>query len=348
MMKNLTISDKDRILIIAPHPDDETIGTGGLLLKYPGQCFVLVVTDGCQGDKMIAPTEMRRIRKQEFLDTMKFVGVNQYDFLEIPDGELINNPSCFDAIDFCVFSKIFIPNPNELHADHMATFRFAIKKIEQCCTNAVEIYCYETRSAVNDSTHVLDITDLIERKTKCCEFYRSQLKGFNYSRLVQSFADYHAAIDGKDGCYYEAYKKVNSDESGEDENIVKYIAGYRRKNAILERWLDCMLKNKSVALYCGERYGAIALYGFGYFGRKIYDDFVEHGIALEYVLDKKAEEFSEENVFYPSKKYSDVDVVIVSNMFDEDEIANDLEKIGYTHVITLWEILTDLVKKNDK
>lgn len=45
MLKLLEISEKDRILILAPHPDDECIGAGGILARYPDLCRVVVLTD---------------------------------------------------------------------------------------------------------------------------------------------------------------------------------------------------------------------------------------------------------------------------------------------------------------
>ena len=40
----------DKILIVSPHPDDETIGCGGLLAKYGPQCDILMLTDGRLGN----------------------------------------------------------------------------------------------------------------------------------------------------------------------------------------------------------------------------------------------------------------------------------------------------------
>ena len=42
----LTLNPDERILVVSPHPDDESIGCGGLLAKFYGKCDVHLVTDG--------------------------------------------------------------------------------------------------------------------------------------------------------------------------------------------------------------------------------------------------------------------------------------------------------------
>ena len=52
----LSFSSKDRILIVAPHPDDEAIGCGGILALYGDQCDVLILTDGSKGKSKLRPS----------------------------------------------------------------------------------------------------------------------------------------------------------------------------------------------------------------------------------------------------------------------------------------------------
>ena len=53
----LVIKETEKILIVAPHPDDESIGTGGLLSLYSNQCDVIVMTDGRYGNTEIPPDQ---------------------------------------------------------------------------------------------------------------------------------------------------------------------------------------------------------------------------------------------------------------------------------------------------
>ena len=65
-MNEINIKSNDKILIVAPHPDDECIGTGGILCKYHKQCTVIVLTDGALGNNSNCLSECKSVRQQEF------------------------------------------------------------------------------------------------------------------------------------------------------------------------------------------------------------------------------------------------------------------------------------------
>lgn len=87
--KPLAIKPTDKICILAPHADDETIGCGGLLALYGPQCDVILLTDGAKGGDRSKPDEVRRVREAEFEEVMQFFDVRFYQFMRAEDGNLI-------------------------------------------------------------------------------------------------------------------------------------------------------------------------------------------------------------------------------------------------------------------
>ena len=96
------VTKDDRVLIIAPHPDDETLGTGGIIqkaLKAGGDIHVLYLTNGEHNEPAFVVYEKRlvvrqtgfismgELRQKEAIAAMKFLGVPEGNlvFLGYPD-----------------------------------------------------------------------------------------------------------------------------------------------------------------------------------------------------------------------------------------------------------------------
>ena len=165
-MQVLSVRENDKLLIIAPHPDDECIGPGGILALYPHLCKVIVLTDGRQGQGDAAPELEMKIRRQEFLNEMQKVGIRDYEMLDFEDGSLMQHTDCLENIDLTSYTKIFVTGIYDSHPDHTAaciSLQRALKK--QMITN-VDIYLYEVHAPLREVTHMLDITKVIEKKNE--------------------------------------------------------------------------------------------------------------------------------------------------------------------------------------
>lgn len=85
-----------RAVIVAPHPDDETIGAFGLircLLRQDTQVEVIVVTDGSgshRGSRAWPPTRLAEARQRETIAAMRLAGLSReaLSFLGFRDGAL--------------------------------------------------------------------------------------------------------------------------------------------------------------------------------------------------------------------------------------------------------------------
>ncbi len=99
------LSQNTRLMVFSPHPDDESLGTGGLIqrvLKAGGKVKVVFMTSGDgfpegveKEDKIFRPTakDYRRygkVREKEALNALSLLGLKKKDviFLGFPDGGL--------------------------------------------------------------------------------------------------------------------------------------------------------------------------------------------------------------------------------------------------------------------
>jgi LmbE family N-acetylglucosaminyl deacetylase len=81
------------VLVIAPHPDDETLGCGGLILGNPGAVSCLFLTRGEASHRdhpLLTPGALGEQRTREARAAAALLGVpeNNVAFLDLPDGRL--------------------------------------------------------------------------------------------------------------------------------------------------------------------------------------------------------------------------------------------------------------------
>lgn len=203
-MKKISFTRSTRILVLAPHPDDESIGCGGLLLKFPSQCEVVVLTDGryggAPGQSNIDTIAMRRL---EFEKAMKYVGVNKYSFLGVEDGRLSKNFSKFSNLDISRYDVIFIPAPGENHLDHSCVYEFLLRLKPQA-----KIFAYEVWSALLAPSHYIDISDVIEKKKALIGCYKSQITQVDYVSKIVGLNCYRGLLPFPAIQYAEAYQRM--------------------------------------------------------------------------------------------------------------------------------------------
>ena len=86
------MKNKKRVLVVAPHPDDETLGVGGTIAKYSAQgdeVFVLMVSGH------LPPIYSRKAYEEtvsEAYSAFSVLGVKKSEFLEIPATMIGDQP----------------------------------------------------------------------------------------------------------------------------------------------------------------------------------------------------------------------------------------------------------------
>src|SRR5205085_2082371 len=113
----------ERLLVLAPHPDDEVIGCGGLValhLRERRPVHVVVATDGAQaGDAAQREAESRA--------ALSLLGDATIEFLRFCDRDLASALDLDSRLAAILRDwkpdLIAVPSPLEIHPDHIALSR---------------------------------------------------------------------------------------------------------------------------------------------------------------------------------------------------------------------------------
>lgn len=336
-MECININEKDNILVVAPHPDDECIGAGGILCKYAKRCTVLLLSMGEQGQGKMSAEKTRNIRRDEFIEEMKKASVKEYYFLNYPDGQLMFHPDMFDDFDLSKYQKIFVTGLNDNHPDHTAAYMSLMKAVENQKVD-VEVFSYEVHNPLTTPTHFLDITDVIEQKAELIRFHKSQVGVFPYDEYSMVAANYRGMLLRRPDRLYEVYERTsgNIDKSSSMNEIE--MQKFKQFYWVLTRWVELKINGYSIADQLVE-YRNVAIYGYAELGKLLVSEIKDSDKKIVYVLDKK--QCGIDGVLYPSSQLQKPDCVIVTAITAFDEIKNELEGYGYKNVISLKELVVN-------
>ncbi len=179
----LAVKPEDRILVVAPHADDESIGCGGLLIKYAKQADVLLLSDGRYGLNPaipdMTPEKVRLLRRDEFRNAMEMLGVRKYTMLDIENGQIYRHYSTVRKYDIREYDLIFVPSRFENNQDHLHARIFLRRMLREQRAKAVLLE-YEVWVPIPDPQIICDISDVIDRKKELLGSFESQLKCYDY------------------------------------------------------------------------------------------------------------------------------------------------------------------------
>ncbi len=126
-------TNKGPTLVIAPHPDDESLGCGATiaLLRSRGeQVRIVIVTDGAASGRsaIIGPDKLSATRRTETENAIEALGGKREDlvFLQFPDAHTHEQEAAVEAalaeqIRSFAPKQIFSPYGDDGHSDHRVT-----------------------------------------------------------------------------------------------------------------------------------------------------------------------------------------------------------------------------------
>lgn len=198
----------ERLLVLAPHPDDEVIGCGGLVaqhLREQRQVRVLVATDGAEGGDAAQ-------RKEESRRALATLGDAAIEFLGIRDRQLAELPQLKDALLAYRPDLILVPSPIEIHPDHLALARLFCELVQRDDTlfadlAVARVAFYEVGQPLRPNA-IVDISDVADAKYAAIAEHRSQLAVRDYVAYARGLNAYRAMTLPAGATFAEAYYTI--------------------------------------------------------------------------------------------------------------------------------------------
>jgi len=188
-----------RVMVIAPHPDDELLGVGGTLIKRKlagyklAWVIVTSISEANGWDKALVKEKIKQV--ENIRDLVGFDHVYELDFPatsidSIPIKQIVS------SISQCIHDfepdEIFIPSMSDVHTDHQVTHKAAISCVKWFRNPSIKkVLVYETLSETNfglgrnscfNPNVYINIEDSFDKKIYCLRSYDAETGVFPFPR----------------------------------------------------------------------------------------------------------------------------------------------------------------------
>jgi LmbE family N-acetylglucosaminyl deacetylase len=209
-----------RVLVLAVHPDDETLGCGGTLLKHKfnkDEIHWLIVTDikKSEGFSQSAiekrKIEINKVNQVFNFDSVTNLGLSTAKLDEYSMSSLIEKIS--SVINKIKPNIIYLPFKSDIHTDHKAVFNAAysctktfrypfIKKIYMMETLSETEFSLSTKDESFIPNMFVDISDFINKKIEVMKFYEGELGDHPFPRSIKNIKALATFRGATAGCDY--------------------------------------------------------------------------------------------------------------------------------------------------
>ncbi len=182
-----------RVVFVAPHPDDEVLGAGGLLheLHRSGrEILVVAVTDGEKShaqSALVSPTQLARLRAAESAAALEALGLARAQTvrLGLPDGGVNARQRVLKVALGDVLQRgdcVIVTARNDGHPDHEATARATLRAACGKGARVLEVPVWmwhwarpgDARVAWNRARRIFPAQEALAAKRRAVDAFASQ------------------------------------------------------------------------------------------------------------------------------------------------------------------------------
>lgn len=192
-----------RVLVLAPHIDDEVIGCGGTAIKHrqAGDRLWCLYLAGCTDERVQEAERARAI-----------IGFHRLIFWGYQTRTLRDHPEAAETLAELLREYrpdlIYVPFFLERHHDHVATNHLLILALRRPKVPGCMIYAYEVWTPLVANV-LVDITDQAEAKREALRQFQSQIRSIDWEAGILALNRYRATVS-KARQYAEAFFRATS------------------------------------------------------------------------------------------------------------------------------------------
>lgn len=216
--KEIECTKNDKIMVLAPHVDDETIGLGGTLVKYSKQNIAMslvYMTDGSGSTSDKSKEDTIKERMEEGHRIKVAYGFQNIYFLEQIDGQLDSNDAALldkleNILNYEKPTVIFSPFLVDGNSDHIETTKALSKVLKQLNNKIANIFLYQVNTVIDpkivNNISVLDRTIYNEKSDKYKIFESQWAMGFSIFNLLNKSRSWNYSM----GYAIEVFVKLSA------------------------------------------------------------------------------------------------------------------------------------------
>ena len=189
---------KDNVVVISPHPDDDVLGAGGVMIEAAEKgraVFCVTLTDGRGSPRKgppISDEDMVAVRQKESMAALKVVGaaggfyfLKPSSGLEGEEGKRVEEDlrELFTSLRPC---EVFLPAPYERHRTHIRCTRLTIEALRSSPGLRPSLLGYSLWGGFfgEKKRVVRDITPFIRKKVEAVLAHATQIAYKNYQQGI--------------------------------------------------------------------------------------------------------------------------------------------------------------------
>ena len=206
------------ILCLAPHPDDEVLGCGGLLMLAQRHGMRVQTTIVTAGDPSLDGVASDNPRLEESRAAARTMCLPEPVCWHLPDRQLRHSPPLIERIAQALRTHqprwLLLPALTEPHPDHQALALAGMAAAQQ--QGGVSLLFYEVGAPTQANT-LVDITSVAERKWQALEAFGSQEAVHGYRQHAQAMSAVRAFVCPPPVKAAEAFWQVSAQALSEHE-----------------------------------------------------------------------------------------------------------------------------------